>query len=139
MPRGKRRTTQSGAPAQAIRSVPGQRYGEGVEQQQLQRAMPAPDMQEASAPNGMAGGPPVIPSPAPDPAMIQQYLAGHNPNMLGGTQMPDQPVTAGLSTGPGPGPSALARPRTPTARWLHRLGQETGNPKWKRLAEEAGL
>lgn len=136
MPRGKPRTTQAGDPAQKIASVPGQRYGEGVDQQAMQRAMPAPDMQAATAPSPAA---PVTPMPPVDPMAIQDYLGAHNPAMLAGTQMPDQPVTAGLSRGPGPGPSAIAGPRTPTSRWLMRMAEDTGNPKWKRLAEQAGL
>ena len=140
MPRGKPRTTQAGDPAQKIASVPGQRYGEGVEQQAMQQAMPAPDMVEATAPNPSAPqGAPVMPMPPVDPAAIQGYLQSNNPNMLGGTALPDQPVTAGLSSGPGAGPSAVAGPRTPPSRWLSRMAEETGNPKWRRLAEQAGL
>lgn len=138
MPRGKPRTTQSGDPAQKIASVPGQRYGEGVEQQAMQRAMPAPDMVEATAPSA-APAQPVMPMPPVDPAAIQGYLQSHNPNMLGGTALPDQPVTAGMSSGPGPGVSAIAGPRTPPSRWLQRMAEDTGNPKWRRLAEQAGL
>lgn len=41
MPRA--RKTRSGDPAQNIQSVPGQRYGEGVAQQALQRNLPAPE------------------------------------------------------------------------------------------------
>ena len=138
MPRGKPRTTQAGDPAQKIASVPGQRYGEGVEQQAMQRAMPAPDMQQATAPSPQSG-PPVHPMPPQDPAMIQQFLAVQNPNLLAGSAMPDQPVTAGLSTGPGPGRAAIAGPKTPASRWLMRMAEDTGNPKWRRLAEQAGL
>lgn len=137
MPRGKPRTTMAGDPAQKIGSVPGQRYGEGVQQQAMQRQMPAPDMQQATAPSPSAA--PVQPMPPTDPSMVQEYLATQNPNMLGGTQIPDQPVTAGLSTGPGPGRSAIAGPKTPMSRWLMRMAEDTGNPKWRRLAEQAGL
>jgi hypothetical protein len=135
MPRGKPRVTQSGDPAQKIASVPGQRYGEGVEQQAMQQAMPAPDLMKATAPSAPA----VIPSPPVDPAMVQNYLGSHNPGMLGTTAHPDQPLTAGMSTGPGPGQSAIAGPRTPASRWLMRMAEDTGNPKWRRLAEQAGL
>ncbi len=43
MPR--KRKTLSGDAAQQIKSVPGQRYGEGVAQQGMQRNMPAPQRQ----------------------------------------------------------------------------------------------
>lgn len=137
MPRGKQRMTQSGEPAQKIASVPGQRYGEGIDQQAMQQAMPAPDMVKATAPSPSA--PAVIPSPPVDPMMVQEYLASNNPGMLGGTMRPDEPVTAGMSTGPGPGQSAIAGPKSPASRWLMRMAEDTGNPKWRRLAEQAGL
>lgn len=139
MPR--KRKTMSGEDAQNIGSVPGQRYGEGQDQQALQRAMPAPDMQA----NVPTGGPPVFagaPSIArvnPDPMQVQQFLQTSKPNLLGGTRNPDQPVTAGLSTGPGPGPEVLMRNTTPMRRYLERLSADTGNPKWKMLAQKAGL
>ena len=46
MPRGKK--TQSGDPAQKVESVTGQRYGEGVAQEQMQKAMPAPNAQRTT-------------------------------------------------------------------------------------------
>lgn len=147
MPRGKKRTTQSGADAQSVRSIPGQRYGEGVEQQQLQQAMPAPDLAAQGVPTGggpapMPQGQPVAPpAPAADPAMLQQFLAENKPQLFSGTQMPDTPVTDGLTGGPGRGPEALvqARSTTPIARYLSNLAADTGNKKWQHLAERAGL
>ena len=139
MPRGKPRTTQTGAPAQKVRSVPGQRYGEGKQSNELQAAMPAPDMVKATAPSPAPQGAPVMPGPPVDPMQVQEFLGRTNPNMLGGSQLPDQPVTEGLSTGPGRGPQALNMNTTPVARYLQRLSAETGNSKWRRLAERAGL
>lgn len=141
MPR--KRKTMSGEDAQNIGSVPGQRYGEGDDQQAMQRAMPAPDMQQpvTAAPSA----PPVFGNPGgasrvnPDPMQVQQFLSQTKPNLLGGTMNPDQPITAGLSTGPGPGPEVLARNTSPMRRYLERLSADTGNPKWKMLAEKAGL
>lgn len=145
MPRGKKRTTQSGADAQNIKSVPGQRYGEGVEQQALQRDMPAPNLAADNAPKAapapVAPSRPVRPTPRADPASVQQFLGSHKPALLSGTQMPQTPVTDGLPGGPGRGPEALiqARATTPIARYMETLSAETGNPKWKHLAERAGL
>jgi hypothetical protein len=145
MPRGKKRTTQSGADAQSVSSVPGQRYGEGVEQQQLQQNMPAPDL-AAAGPGGNdivmpQPGPPVTPAPQGDPAQMMDYLKSNNPSLFSGTQMPDVPVTDGLLGGAGRGPEALVQARavTPVARYLINLSEESGNVKWKRLAERAGL
>lgn len=142
MPRGKKRVTQSGADAQNIKSVPGQRYGEGVAQQAMQEAMPAPDL--AGAPIPSAAPPtaqPVTPPQHADPAQISQFLGANKPALLSGTQRPDVPVTDGLAGGPGRGPEALAQARTttPIARYLQNLAADTGNKKWQHLAERAGL
>lgn len=142
MPR--KRKTLSGEDAQNIKSVPGQRYGEGQDQQALQRAMPAPDMQQPvsaapAAPPVFSAMPQAGPALAPDPMQVQQYLQTSKPNLLAGSRNPDQPVTAGLSSGPGPGPEVLARNTTPMRRYLERLSADTGNPKWKMLAQKAGL
>lgn len=145
MPRGKKRETLSGADAQNIKSVPGQRYGEGVEQQAMQRAMPAPNTAgepiATGTPAPQAPNVPVMPSRAPDPAQVQQFLGQNKPALLSGTQMPNTPVTDGLRSGPGRGPEAMVQASsvTPIARYLANLAEETGNDKWKRLAERAGL
>jgi len=136
MPR--KRKTMSGADAQSIQSVPGQRYGEGPDQAALQATLPAPDTQ-GQVPSA-APPAPTVTGPMPvDPGQIQQFLAGHNPALLSGTRQPDTPVTDGLSTGPGRGPAALKMNVTPIARFYDRLAADTGNQKWKRLAERAGL
>ena len=142
MPR--KRRTQSGADAQNIKSVPGQRYGEGVEQQQLQQAMPAPDLaQPVTAPSS---GPPTFNNASPqtgpmplDPVAIKQFLDTTKPNLLSGSQRPTEPVTSGLPFGPGGGPEMIARPTAPIKRYFEQLSADTGNPKWKMLAAKAGL
>lgn len=139
MPR--KRQTMSGDDAQNIGSVPGQRYGEGVEQQAMQQAMPAPDVAGTpppAAPSAPMGDPQ---RPQADPAAIQQFLAQHKPSLLAQTGRPDEPVTAGLPGGPGAGPEALSMPigMTPLARTLQRLSRDTGNPMFSRLAERARL
>ena len=136
MPR--KRKTMSGADAQNIASVPGQRYGEGPAQQKLQETLPAPDTQGTVGPGGGSAvpAPQVAPPPAVDPEQVGMFLGQNKPNLLAHTGNPDQPVTAGLPFGPGPGPSST---RTPMSRYLANLAADTGNPKWKRLAERAGL
>lgn len=143
MPRGKPRRTQTGEDAQNIRSVPGQRYGEGVQQQQLQQAMPAPD--RSGAPSAVvtesapAAASPRAAGPA-TPEQLQQYLATQRPNLFAGSQRPDEPITTGLASGPGAGPEALrGRPNTPIARFFERLTAETGDPRWARIARQARL
>jgi len=137
MPR--KRKTMSGADAQNIGSVPGQRYGEGQDQAAMQRAMPAPDTVGTVGPGGdsTVPAPPVVaPPPTVDPEQIGGFLAQNKPNLLGHSQLPEQPVTAGLPFGPGPG---VSRSPTPLSRYLSNLASDTGNPKWKRLAQRAGL
>lgn len=56
MPR--KRKTLSGDAAQNIKSVPGQRYGENINQQAMQRSMPAPQRQAPTPPR---------PVPLPEP------------------------------------------------------------------------
>lgn len=144
MPRA--RKTRSGDRAQHIGSVPGQRYGEGVAQQQMQREMPAPVRNDVPSSPGTATGAtpsaPVVAGPPPtDPAQLAAALSGAPLGLLsGGTQLPNQPVTAGLSTGPGPGPNALGslRARSPLARTLRNLQARTGDPMWARLADRIG-
>lgn len=138
MPR--KRQTMSGADAQNIKSVPGQRYGEGKEQQALQQAMPAPDLASpefSAGPPTFPGMPPAAPT-AIDPMAVQGFLNQTKPNLLGMTGRPDEPVTAGLASGPGPGPEVM-RNTAPIRRYLDQLTADTGNPKWRRLAERAGL
>jgi hypothetical protein len=145
MPR--RRKTMTGADAQSIGSVPGQRYGEGVAQQEMQRAMPAPDGMGSDAP--MPDVEPAVPSmdvgapqvSAADPGALQEFLGGHNPRLLSGSSRPDEPVTAGLMQGPGPGPAmtGIASMPTPVRRTLMNLAEQTGNPRWREIAQRAGL
>lgn len=52
-----------------------------------------------------AGG--MEPSPQQQPLMPPPVTADMVPNLADPTQRPNEPVTAGLSVGPGPGPEAL--------------------------------
>ncbi len=149
MPR-ERRKTRTGEDAQNIKSVPGQRYGEGVKQQAMQRAMPAPDntnqVQVPSAPTPEMA---VDPATATDPVaqaapLTKQDLAAMmgNPNLLGQpSARPNEPITTGLSSGAGPGREVLmtGQGESPIGRYLSQLSAETGNPKWARMRERAGL
>jgi len=136
----RKQKTISGDDPQKIASVPGQRYGEGIEQADMQSKMPAPQVDGPPA----NGSQPVVAAPqkaGPSPEMLQQFLAANNPQLLSQSQLPDEPVTAGLRTGPGAGPEAmtLAQTTTPIARTLRQISAATGNPKWARLAERANL
>lgn len=140
MPR--KRKTQSGADAQSVPdSVPGVRYGEGVEHQQLAAALPPADMRNTppAAALGPAPAGAVPPTPS-DPAMLAKLMAGTPMGALRGTAAPDEPVTAGLASGPGPGPEALRRgPASPLGKTLLELSRSTGDPIFAELARKAGI
>lgn len=150
MPRGKAKETPAGYRAQKVASVPGQRYGEGIEQQQMQQQMPAANMQ-ASAPTtvapaplmqqpGAAGTPPGLGSPAPTGPDLAALMGQMPVGLLNGTQRPNEPITAGLSTGPGPGRDALGmRATSPMRRMLDQLSLQSGDPYFRELADRARL
>ena len=141
MPR--RRKTMSGAPAQAIKSVPGQRYGEGVQQAQMQQQMPAPNTrnempQVSISQSGMAAAAGDMPpmetvQPLNDPAVALRSLP------TGLMNRPDnRPVTSGLAFGPGSGPEVMGTPvtaRRPSTRMLQMLYDMTNDPMYLRLLE----
>jgi hypothetical protein len=86
---GKKYPNRSDLAAAPVTTVPGQTYGAGVAQQRAQQAVP------------MAGAPVAPPRAAPPrPAMTPDDV----PNLADPTGRPDEPPTAGLPFGPGPGP-----------------------------------
>lgn len=103
MPRGGRRLGSPSTPysnrtdlaAQPVRTATGQPYGDAAAQAQTQKQMP------------LAGQPSPLALPAGQPQMVQ----GPPPIPPGGlglydpSNFPNEPVHAGLPTGPGPGPS----------------------------------
>jgi hypothetical protein len=139
MPRAKK--TRSGDPAQKVESVAGQRYGEGVAQQQMQKAMPAPNvragerpMQSVPVAPSIPSGPmeQTVPQPRVNPA---DFLAGLPRKTLADPTMNTRPVTNGLRTGPGQGPEAL-RPfaqAAPALRSAMRLADRTGDPVFQQI------
>lgn len=127
MPRGGARQGQRGKtyasrtdlnapkPRQGInRPAPGQTYGEGAAQQRAMQAVPiaAPDAPAPSDPLGGAGA-----SDLMGAAEAWQPLGG-SPLQ---TSRPDEPVTAGLASGPGAGPDALPQISPPPNTDLPRL------------------
>lgn len=120
MPRTGRGGSRQGTPGQSysnrtdlqanklpVTVVPGQQYGQGVAQRDAQRVVPMgapPSPGVASAPSpalGTAGGPSGPPqAPGPLPGQVIPLDAP--------TQRPNEPITAGMPLGTGPGPEALA-------------------------------
>lgn len=81
---------------QPIATTKGQEYGKAGAQAAAQRAVPL-----AAAP--------ALPAPAAAPAPAGRGFAtpDDTPNLLDPTSRPDEPVTAGLPFGAGPGPEAM--------------------------------
>lgn len=110
---------------QPIRTPASPGYGQGVALEQAQQAAPLP--QE--------------PGP-PSPADVQA-AASAMPFPPGGigdpSARPNEPLTAGLGVGAGPGPEVLARPQgAPTvAATLMRLAAESGDPELIEMAQLA--
>lgn len=128
------------AKRQAPAAPTGQDYGDRQEQIQAQNAMPLPDVHGAPP-----GGGPTPASPgggaaptAPDPMAAALAMEPPTPPPWA-EGVPDEQVTAGLMSGPGPGPEALPamnRPRAPISQMLRLMADATGDPY---LAEQAQI
>lgn len=150
MPR--KRQTQTGAPALPVQSVPGRRYGEGVESAALQRALPAPAAAVPSSAAPGASGTPTTPAgapgAAPSPETVDRFTQALNAaqGVQGAglldrpTAYPDRPVTNGMIQGPGAGPEAIPPlGGSPTGRYFRELARITGDRYIAELADRAGL
>lgn len=110
MARGGRRQGTPGTPysnrsdlRQPIRTITGQQYGERAALENAQRAIPLPNT--TSVPT------PAAPEQAPAaPPMVPGAL-----DFARASERPNEPVTAGLPTGPGPGPEILGLGGQPAA------------------------
>lgn len=129
-----------------VAQVPGQQYGAQVEQQQLQKTMPAPKDQTSKAVAQAAQQGARVPqmqqqrSQAPDPMQLAAQLRDRVGILGQGTTRPQEPVTAGLTRGPGPGPEVLGlRRRSPLGELMRSLSRETGDPYLASLADRANL
>lgn len=81
------------------------------------------------------------PVPAGPPSMdtLEQLLSRHSPgDLTADTEFPDEPGTAGLPSGAGPGPEVMGEQTRPrVARVLDALAAVTNNPVVASLAAEA--
>lgn len=108
---------------QPARAVPGQTYGQAGAQLAAQQAIPLPGP-GASAQAGMQQPPPAV-SP------------GQHGPITAPSNQPSQPITAGLPTGPGPGPEALAPPPDTTINILRGMYAQNPSPDILSLITEA--
>lgn len=142
-----------------VKPVTGTGYGQGVKQSGLQRQMPAP--QAAQVPRGgpaqatpamsqpqtrrplpeaAAQGEAGAPAARPDLMQIAQQLRGQAGVLGAPSARPSEPVTAGLPTGPGPGPQALAQPYgSPIADVLRRVARATGDTYLEQLISRSRM
>lgn len=142
MPRAKK--TPMGAPAQPVRAITGQTYGEGVQQEALQRTMPAPAAPaiQASAaqpqPRQEEPATPIGQRPQMSLADALSSISGSGGLLREPDQNPTIPVTQGLRTGPGRGPQMLPT-NNPLGNTLRRLARETGDDVFIELASRARI
>lgn len=142
-------------PTQPPQAPNAQAYGMRGDQMAAQRAMPlpqsAPPPLSKDIPTGPPAGPPGAPPAAPpaaappaqinpeDPtllALAQQFDPGITP--LGApTEFPNEPITAGLSTGPGPGPEIFQNParNQRAAQVLRMLAFSSGDSNFGDMAD----
>jgi hypothetical protein len=147
MPRA--RKTQSGQTAQPMKSVPGQMYGKGKELSTLDRQMPTPNVQArtqqvvqqaARQPTQASAGAQPTVAPVDRAMAAAQQLQGRAGMLSQPTQRPMEPLSAGLPSGPGPGPEALGMPmRSPLGETLRQLSNVSGDPIFLELANRANL
>lgn len=94
--------------------------------------------------SGPGGSGPI--SNGPDPAMLQQLRMASAlqaaqrmrppTSLYAPTQRPGEPITAGMSLGPGPGPE-VTRTGDRVARTYRLIADITGDPKFSQLADLA--
>lgn len=134
-----------GDAAQSPQDIPGQQYGAVVAGHQLQQSLPTPQVDPGSvAP--VAGQVPTPPpsqgqpaQPIGDPFAAAQSMPGPQP-LFGASQRPDEPVTAGLTRGPGPGPEVVGiQSRTPLGDMLRMMSDVTRDPSFAAMAMRSKL
>lgn len=124
-------TPTAPVPVQAATNQP---YGEAGQQEAAQRVLPVAPPPAVPSPGG-GGGAPVPGGAGPGAPAPQGPVPGQMP-WTHPTQRPNEPVTAGLPTGPGAGPEALsgvgalssAQNGNPQATLRDVLGQMASQP-----------
>lgn len=96
---------------QPVRTAPSQEYGSRVRQERMQQVQPLPQR-------------PPVPSAPPTP-------------LWAASQRPQEPVTAGLAVGAGPGPEVLPGGSDPTVMRLRALYALHPDPDLRRLLARA--
>lgn len=129
------------APRPQAPKAPGdQAYGAAGEQLAAQAQMPLPDMRATPAPDPTgANAAPVEPGQAALDAALAMPAPEPPP---WANAVPDEQITAGLPSGPGPGPEALTMggpPRMGVREMLLKAADATGNRYYAELAQDETL
>jgi len=104
---------------QAPKAKTGQTYGQAGQQIAAQKQVPLPDTASSPSPGG--GTAPVPAAGGPSPLDVLSSMPGLTDPSL----RPDEPLTAGMPTGEGPGPSVM--PHGSVAAGLLRRMVAAGN------------
>jgi len=145
MPRRARRRTLTGQEAQPVAVPRGTTYGQGERDMESQRRTPLPDYaasgsQAVPNPGPTTSGGPGSPAPPSEDRLAAAVQAASQmapPQQLNApTRRPNEPLTAGMSMGPGPGPEILAS-GDQVVRTFQTLASITADPSFQRLAELA--
>lgn len=136
MPRARKRPPnpgdQGGYGAQPAQAPTGMPYGEHQASIQSQQAVPLAAVQDPGQQQAV--------DPQQRLAQVVEAARRMRPPqpLTGATRRPMEPITAGLSSGPGVGPEAL-RTGDRVARTLRLLASVTGDAAFDELAEKALL
>lgn len=141
MPRA--RKTMAGQPAQKIDAIKGQEYGQGVIQERLQRAMPAPSSQSKPAVTqtpqpGPAEEAAPAPRPPVDPAALRQQLQGMGGILRRPDDRPDQRFDVTITDPTARINMGFAPPVNRLGEQMRELSRRTGDPTFANLAARAG-
>lgn len=129
---------------QPPRAANDQAYGMRNELMEAQKQIPLPNRAGTPMPQEAPPAPP--PEEVSGDAAFQDMLAKvqqmqrlpAGQSLRAPTQYPNEPLTAGIPSGPGPGPvRPPAGPRQQAADFLMRLASRTGDPKYAQLAQRA--
>ena len=153
MPRGGRRQGKPGATygnrtdlnAQKVVRFPSEQYGRQAAQVRAQQAMQAAgppasrgiqfdNQQVSTAGVSRAAEQSRVPGQPPQTPPIEP---GGLPDLFAPTTRPDEPVTAGMPFGPGPGPMVMPTADDAAMDRLRMLARATGSPSLLRLIEAA--
>lgn len=126
---------QKASGTQPVRTATGQPYGEAGAQAAAQRAFPLPQPPD-SPPVGGGAGVERIPGTM-TPAVAQGYTPPSFGLSTTPSSRPNEPQTAGIASGPGPGPDPFARGAFSGAALLAALAAARNDPELRALADLA--